>query len=120
MEGADDEQETENDPVDANQPRPGSAFHDDAHGAFMTLPPYTRIREGETRQLEGVVPNSDKVGLGVRKCPQVSLLPKLQPFFPQEGMASVTVVEDRDRHPKAWIKGDIIFSLLASRLSAEH
>jgi len=30
----------------------GSAFHDDAHGAFMTLPPYTRTREGETRQLE--------------------------------------------------------------------
>ena len=29
----------------------GSAFHDDAHGAFMTLPPYTRTREGETRQL---------------------------------------------------------------------
>ena len=38
-------------------------------------------------------------------------LPTLQPFFPQEGMASVAVVEDRDRHPKAWIKGDIIFSL---------
>src|SRR5260370_3795804 len=33
----------------------GSACHDDAHGAFMTLPPYTRIREGETRQLGGVV-----------------------------------------------------------------
>jgi hypothetical protein len=29
--------------------------HDDAHGAFMTLPPYTRTREGETRQLGGVV-----------------------------------------------------------------
>src|SRR5579859_6418069 len=40
-----------------------------------------------------------------------SVIPKLQPFFPQEGMASVAVVEDRDRHPKAWIKGDIIFSL---------
>jgi len=26
-----------------------------AHGAFMTLPPYIRIREGETRQLGGVV-----------------------------------------------------------------
>jgi len=39
------------------------------------------------------------------------VLPKLQPFFPQEGMASVAVVEDCDRHPKAWIKGDIIFSL---------
>jgi hypothetical protein len=33
----------------------GSAFHDDAHDAFMTLPPYTRTREGETRQLGGVV-----------------------------------------------------------------
>jgi len=42
---------------------------------------------------------------------EVSVLPKLQPFFPQEGMASVAVVEDHDRHPKAWIKGDIIFSL---------
>src|SRR6266852_5271749 len=39
---------------------------------------------------------------------EASLLPKLQPFFPQEGMASVAVVEDRDRHPKACIKGDII------------
>ena len=28
-----------------------------------------------------------------------------------EGIASVAVVEDRDRHPKAWITGDIIFSL---------
>jgi hypothetical protein len=31
----------------------GSAFgataHDDAHGAFMTLPPYTRSREGEVQ-----------------------------------------------------------------------
>ncbi len=25
----------------------GSAFHDEAHGAFMALPPYTRTREGE-------------------------------------------------------------------------
>ena len=33
----------------------GSAFHDDAHGAFMALPPYTRTREGETRQMGGVV-----------------------------------------------------------------
>ena len=33
----------------------GSACHDDAHGAFMTVPPYTRTREGETRQLGGVV-----------------------------------------------------------------
>ena len=33
----------------------GSAFHDEAHDAFMTLPPYTRTSEGETRQLGGVV-----------------------------------------------------------------
>jgi hypothetical protein len=25
--------------------------HDAAHNAFMTLPPYTRTREGEARQL---------------------------------------------------------------------
>ena len=42
---------------------------------------------------------------------EASVLPKLQPFFPQDQMASVAVVEDRDRHPKAWITGDIIFSL---------
>jgi hypothetical protein len=30
----------------------GSEFHDAAHGAFMTLPPYTRTREGEVRQHE--------------------------------------------------------------------
>ena len=42
---------------------------------------------------------------------EASVLPKLQPFFPQEGMASVAVVEDRDRHPRAWITGDTIFSL---------
>jgi hypothetical protein len=29
----------------------GSAFHDAAYGAFMTLPPYTCTREGQTRQL---------------------------------------------------------------------
>jgi len=28
---------------------------------------------------------------------KASVLPKLQPFFPQEGMACVAVVEDRDR-----------------------
>ena len=33
-------------------------LHDDAHGAFMTLPAYTRMREGKVRQL----------GLCVRKC----------------------------------------------------
>ena len=32
-----------------------SEFHDEAHGAFMTLPPYTRSREGETPPLGGVV-----------------------------------------------------------------
>src|SRR5947209_9247431 len=43
---------------------------------------------------------------------EASLLQKLRPFFPQAGMASVAVVEDRDRHPKACIKGDIsIFSV---------
>jgi hypothetical protein len=42
---------------------------------------------------------------------EASVLPKLQPFFPQDQMASVAVVEGRGRHPKAWIKGDIIFSL---------
>ncbi len=42
---------------------------------------------------------------------EASVLPKLQPFFPQDQMISVAVVEDRDRHPKAWITGDIICSL---------
>ena len=37
---------------------------------------------------------------------EASVLPKLQPFFPQEGMASVAVFEDCDSHPKAWIKGE--------------
>jgi hypothetical protein len=37
---------------------------------------------------------------------EASLLPKLQPFFPQEGMPPLAVVEDCDRHPRAWIKGD--------------
>jgi hypothetical protein len=30
----------------------GSEFHNETHDAFMTLPPYTRIREGEVHQLE--------------------------------------------------------------------
>ena len=34
-------------------------------------------------------------------------LQQIQPFFPQERIASVAVVEDSDRHPKASIKGDI-------------
>ncbi len=42
---------------------------------------------------------------------EASVLPKLQPFFPQAGMASVARASDRDRHPKAWITGDMIFSL---------
>jgi len=29
----------------------GATAHDDAHGAFMTLPPYSRTREGEVHQL---------------------------------------------------------------------
>jgi hypothetical protein len=29
----------------------GATAHDDAHNAFMTLPPYTRTREGEAPQL---------------------------------------------------------------------
>jgi hypothetical protein len=40
-----------------------------------------------------------------------SVFPKLQPFVSQEGVAYVAVVEDRDRHPKAWITGDLNFSL---------
>ena len=42
---------------------------------------------------------------------EASALPKLQPFSPQDQMASVAVVDDRDRHPKAWITGDISCSL---------
>ena len=37
---------------------PHSTAYDAVHGAFMTLPPYTRIREGEVHEL----------GLGVRSC----------------------------------------------------
>ncbi|MFL5661431.1 MAG: hypothetical protein ACJ8BW_08755 [Ktedonobacteraceae bacterium] len=29
----------------------GTTAHDEAHDAFMTLPPYTRTSEGEARQL---------------------------------------------------------------------
>src|SRR5258707_12469180 len=35
-----------------------STAYDAVHGAFMTLPPYTQIREGEVHEL----------GLGVRSC----------------------------------------------------
>jgi hypothetical protein len=38
---------------------------------------------------------------------EAPLLEQIQPFFPQERIASVAVVEDSDRHPKAFIKGDI-------------
>jgi hypothetical protein len=48
----------------------GSAFHDEAHDAFMTLPPYTRIREGEVHQL-GSGPKPCRLSLGVRKCSQL-------------------------------------------------
>ncbi len=43
--------------------------HDDAHGAFMTLPPYTSTREGEAPQL-GSDPTPCRLGLCVRKYPQ--------------------------------------------------
>ena len=42
---------------------------------------------------------------------EAPVLPKLQPFVPRDQMARVAVVEDRDRQPKAWIEGDLIFSL---------
>ena len=42
---------------------------------------------------------------------EASVLPQLPPFFPQEGMASAARAADRDRHSKAWITGDTIFSL---------
>ncbi|MFL5629374.1 MAG: hypothetical protein ACJ788_27665 [Ktedonobacteraceae bacterium] len=38
---------------------------------------------------------------------EAALLQQIQPSFPQEGIDSVAVVEDSDRHPKASIKGDI-------------
>ena len=41
----------------------GATLHDDAHGAFMTLLPYTRISEDEVHQL----------GLGVRNGSQSAL-----------------------------------------------
>ena len=49
----------------------GSAFgataHDEAHHAFMTLPPYTRCREGEARQLRSG-PKPCRMGPDGRKC----------------------------------------------------
>jgi hypothetical protein len=40
--------------------------HDDAHGAFVTLSPYTNTKEDEVRQL-GSSPKPCRLGLGVRK-----------------------------------------------------
>jgi hypothetical protein len=40
----------------------GAAVHDDAHGAFVTLPPYTSTREGEACQQE-CSPKPCRVGL---------------------------------------------------------
>ena len=49
----------------------GSAFgataHDDVHDAFMTLPAYTRTREGEVHQL-GSGPNVVRASLCIMKC----------------------------------------------------
>src|SRR5712692_2982121 len=47
--------------------RVSATAHDAAHGAFMTLPPYTRTRERGTRQL-GSGPKLCRVGLCVTKC----------------------------------------------------
>ena len=47
-----------------------------------------------------------KKTLDYREAPS---LQQIQPFFPQERIASVAVVEDSERHPKASIKGDIRF-----------
>ncbi len=53
----------------ASEDRPLSyEYHDDAHDAFMTLPPYTHMREGEAPQL-GCGPTPCRLGLGVRQCP---------------------------------------------------
>ena len=55
----------------------GSAFqataHDEAPDAFMTLPAYARIREGEAPQMS-CGPPSCRVGLCVRKGPHVITL----------------------------------------------
>ncbi len=45
----------------------GATVHDDAHNAFMTLSPYTCMREGEVPQL-GSSLTLRRVGFGVRKC----------------------------------------------------
>src|SRR6266550_4511667 len=46
---------------------PHTTAHDAAHGAFMTIPPYARSREGEARRLSsGSKPC--RVGLCLRKC----------------------------------------------------
>jgi hypothetical protein len=41
--------------------------HDDAHGAFITFPPYTRTREGEVHP-SGEWPNVLRAGHCVMKC----------------------------------------------------
>jgi hypothetical protein len=41
----------------------GYKAHDDAHGAFMTLPPYTRTSEDEVHSL-GSGPKPCRLGLG--------------------------------------------------------
>jgi hypothetical protein len=48
---------------------PHAMAYDAVHGAFMTLPPYTRIREGQVHQV-GRGPTSSRLGLCMRKCPQ--------------------------------------------------
>ena len=48
------------------------AGHDEAHCASMTLPPYTRNRVGEKRQLSGG-PKPRRMGLCVRKCSHILL-----------------------------------------------
>jgi hypothetical protein len=54
------------------QPRCASRGHDDAHGAFMTLPPYTCTSEGEVHQL-GSSPKPWRLSLGARKRPRYKI-----------------------------------------------
>src|SRR5260370_17091790 len=61
--------------------RVSATAHDAAHCAFMTLPPYTRTREGEVRQLDSA-PKLSRVGLSIPNYP-----PEITPllyftFFP--------------------------------------
>ena len=48
---------------------------------------------------------------------EASVLPKLQPFVSQEGVACVARASDRDRHPKVWITGDLNFSLAEQQVA---